>query len=209
MSQKELADAVGASERTIGNWERSASVPRNKEARIRDVLSLRTAETDRHLTAISDVELLGEIARRFSDVHKAMTELDRAKVERDLANAPAPTVAEERSRAARILTSQREMVAFLESINLDDEARTSRLLVADLEQDYTERYGAEALAELLASHDPTALVETRLSNVVQFRSDPIEGHEPPMDAAAFKTGAESEYERQVREQDEHGERPDV
>jgi transcriptional regulator with XRE-family HTH domain len=48
------------------------------------------------------------------------------------------------------------------------------------------------------------------SNVVSLpQRSPIEGHEPPADAAAFTAGDESGYERQARQQDEDAERPDV
>lgn len=39
MTQAELGHAVGVTLRTIGNWERGESVPRNREAKLREVLA--------------------------------------------------------------------------------------------------------------------------------------------------------------------------
>ncbi len=81
LSQKELAEKVGVHMRSVGNWERGETVPRNREAKIRDVLaewlpdeatpraevrSLKYYGPDTGLRGVSDVELLAEIARRFS-----------------------------------------------------------------------------------------------------------------------------------------------
>lgn len=48
LTQEQLAEAVGVSQRTIGNWERGASVPRNRLGRLENILdvSLRLAPDD-------------------------------------------------------------------------------------------------------------------------------------------------------------------
>nr|WP_162177291.1 helix-turn-helix domain-containing protein [Actinotalea ferrariae] len=68
LTQEELASRVGVSHRTVGNWERGASVPRNREAALLSVLAdhLDAGERPAHLRAVSDAELLAEIARRFA-----------------------------------------------------------------------------------------------------------------------------------------------
>ena len=40
MTQKQLADAVGVSLRTVGSWERGESIPRNRAAMVAEVLHL-------------------------------------------------------------------------------------------------------------------------------------------------------------------------
>lgn len=69
MSQEALAEAVGVTLRTIGNWERSATVPRNKLPIVREVLGDYLEEgksQSPRLRVASDEELLKEIARRFA-----------------------------------------------------------------------------------------------------------------------------------------------
>jgi len=67
MTHRELGTAVGVTLRTVGNWERSATVPRNREAAIRSVLADYLDDGEPvSLRSVSDAELLAEIARRFS-----------------------------------------------------------------------------------------------------------------------------------------------
>lgn len=68
LTQEQLAQRVGVTLRTVGNWERGASVPRNRLARIREVLPDLDRSDDRgvDLRSASDVEVLAEIARRFA-----------------------------------------------------------------------------------------------------------------------------------------------
>lgn len=70
LTQGQLGELVGVGLRTVGNWERGETVPRNRMARIQQVLSkhLDTPGAD-PLESASDVALLAELARR----------LDRAK----------------------------------------------------------------------------------------------------------------------------------
>lgn len=67
MSQAELAAIVGVSMRSIGNYERGETIPRNRMPQIEDALGayLGTSENAPTLAAASDAALLAEIARRF------------------------------------------------------------------------------------------------------------------------------------------------
>ena len=64
-SQEELAAKVGVSMRSIGNYERGASIPRNRMPVLEEVLAPYVGGTGPTLTAASDAQLLAEIARRF------------------------------------------------------------------------------------------------------------------------------------------------
>lgn len=63
-TQEQLAEAVGVTLRSIGNWERG-SVPANREARIRDVLGDHLTPGGNPLTRASDLALISELARRL------------------------------------------------------------------------------------------------------------------------------------------------
>lgn len=66
LTQQDLATKVGVSLRTVGNWERGATVPRSRMHALRAALSDHLGEpSDIGLRAASDAELLAEIARRF------------------------------------------------------------------------------------------------------------------------------------------------
>lgn len=69
LSQGDLATLVGVSMRTVGNWEREDSAPGIAEPRLisalRDYLDNGPVSAG-PLQAVSDVELLAEIARRFA-----------------------------------------------------------------------------------------------------------------------------------------------
>lgn len=68
LTQGELGEKVGVSGRTVGNWERGASIPRNRAARLVEVLNLDDqAEPANPLQVVSDATLLAEIARRFEE----------------------------------------------------------------------------------------------------------------------------------------------
>lgn len=73
LTQQQLAELVGVSLRTVGNWERGATVPRDREHAIRAVLSIDHDVHDVGLRAASDAELLAEIARRFERAHMTRT----------------------------------------------------------------------------------------------------------------------------------------
>lgn len=64
-SQADLAKAVGVSMRSIGNYERGETVPRNKAERLSQVLSQYLGGSGPSLAGASDGQLLAEIAKRF------------------------------------------------------------------------------------------------------------------------------------------------
>lgn len=65
LTQEQLAQRLGVTLRTVGNWERGATVPRNRLARLRDVFPGQQQE-EPGLRSASDAQLLAEIARRFA-----------------------------------------------------------------------------------------------------------------------------------------------
>lgn len=71
LTQQQLAAKVGVTLRTIGNWERGESVPRNKEHLLREILLEHLGHASPALTSASDAQLLAEIARRFERGHQA------------------------------------------------------------------------------------------------------------------------------------------
>ncbi len=78
LSQGELGALVGVTLRTIGNWERGETIPRNREAKIRQVLADQLDDrAPATLRSASDAEVLAEIARRFArDAVKRSSESD-------------------------------------------------------------------------------------------------------------------------------------
>ncbi|KUG58941.1 helix-turn-helix domain-containing protein [Nesterenkonia jeotgali] len=77
-SQGELAKRVGTSQRTVGNWERGDTSPSQREASVRQALE-GFLDDDRpesvSLSSVSDVELLGEVARRLGRAHSRQKEV--------------------------------------------------------------------------------------------------------------------------------------
>lgn len=68
LTQGELGEQVGVSGRTVGNWERDFSIPRNKLAKVEQVLNVREyLDKENYLQDASDASLLAEIARRFDE----------------------------------------------------------------------------------------------------------------------------------------------
>ena len=68
LTQGELGERVGVSGRTVGNWERDFSIPRNKLAKVEQVLNVREyLGKESKLQDVSDASLLAEIARRFDE----------------------------------------------------------------------------------------------------------------------------------------------
>lgn len=68
MTQQELANQLGVTQRTVGNWERGESIPRNREPLLRRILAaqLTTGQPANYLDLATDMELLAEIARRMA-----------------------------------------------------------------------------------------------------------------------------------------------
>jgi transcriptional regulator with XRE-family HTH domain len=83
LTQEQFADAVGANLRTVGNWERGTTTPRNSEARIRSVLGLDEADTSPRLRSATDRELLNEISRRLEDYKRRRPGTSTAVVDAD------------------------------------------------------------------------------------------------------------------------------
>ncbi len=71
-SQEELAAIVGVSMRSIGNYERGSTVPRNKMPVIEEALSAYTGGDGPSLHAASDAQLLAEVANRMERGRKAV-----------------------------------------------------------------------------------------------------------------------------------------
>ena len=60
-TQEDLAREVGVGSRTIGNWERGETIPKNRLGRLVEIFGEGTSDPVR---AASDVELLSELLRR-------------------------------------------------------------------------------------------------------------------------------------------------
>lgn len=64
-SQPHLAELVGVGPRTIGNWERGETIPKNKAARIDYVFESHPLVEQRSpLADLPDIELIRELERR-------------------------------------------------------------------------------------------------------------------------------------------------
>lgn len=101
LSQEELASRVGVSLRSIGNYERSATVPRSALPRLQVALGIEL-DSGSDLQRVSDAALLAEIARRFDlrrkeggsggDTHAITQAPERAaqRIGKVVASAPVP-----------------------------------------------------------------------------------------------------------------------
>lgn len=106
MSQADLARAVGVSMRSIGNYERGETVPRNKLPIIERVLNeyIDTNSDGPSLTSASDGELLAEIARRFERGHHVPPKTQAGSPE----DVPAtPQVSEDEDQTVRVVAAPR------------------------------------------------------------------------------------------------------
>ena len=65
LTQQQLADRLGVTLRSVGNWERSQAVPSGAESKVRDVLASQLGNQPDLLSSVSDARLLAEIAKRF------------------------------------------------------------------------------------------------------------------------------------------------
>ena len=64
-TQEQLATAVGVGHRTVGNWERGATVPKNRMGKLRELFGDNGEANP--LAGLSDVTLLAELMRRAAD----------------------------------------------------------------------------------------------------------------------------------------------
>ncbi len=74
MTQAELGQVVGVSARTVGNWERGETVPRNREGALREAITGGPRATPA-LDQASDAELLAEVARRMGPRVSTVTDV--------------------------------------------------------------------------------------------------------------------------------------
>ena len=65
LTQEQLAERLGTTLRTVGNWERGG-VPESRVALLRSVLSEQFAEDGPTLLGATNLELLAELAKRLS-----------------------------------------------------------------------------------------------------------------------------------------------
>lgn len=64
LTQQQLAQTIGVGMRTVGNWERGETIPRNRLGMLRDFFGLDAAASDDPIRTASEVTLLAELMRR-------------------------------------------------------------------------------------------------------------------------------------------------
>lgn len=122
MTQGDLAQRVGVSLRTVGNWERGDTVPMNRASAVESALAqwLDRGDTEGpRLASASDGELLAEIARRF----------ERGARDRQAPDEPGVVIPMKRDTGApveqtfedRATVSDERAVAFEDDPALDEE----------------------------------------------------------------------------------------
>lgn len=65
LTQEQLAAALNVGARTVGNWERGATMPRNAMARIIDFFGLSDEPEGPTAADLTDAQLLAELANRL------------------------------------------------------------------------------------------------------------------------------------------------
>ncbi|PSS43621.1 hypothetical protein C6401_10840 [Arthrobacter woluwensis] len=85
LTQTELANQLGVSLRSVGNWERGEHPPRNREAAIRAILAGFMDDSPRaapvRIEHVSDMELIAELARRLAQRNEQASGRSTATVE--------------------------------------------------------------------------------------------------------------------------------
>lgn len=156
------------------------------------------------LAEYSDSELLLDLARRLTEGQLAAARLAQLESLNDIAKLPPPTSDEERKRDDQAHRSLRETAAFLARMPLlGDEHTTAVKALDDSRDQYIAKHGRAAYDALIAGHDVEAVVDQLMSDVPTLHANTsVEGHEPPLDAAADDNGGPSAYEEIV--EDLHG-----
>lgn len=93
-TQQELANLVGVSRETVGNWETGVSTPRNSMARLREVL-----DDDLDGTVAPVDQDSGVLLKLAPEAYEGMDPLDRARAEAEATAAWLRVVQEARRRA--------------------------------------------------------------------------------------------------------------
>lgn len=81
LSQAQLAERIGTTQRTIGNWERGTATPRSKTGALETVLGIqlrRPADTHHSAPRIdeaTDGQIIADLARRLAERNDRIREL--------------------------------------------------------------------------------------------------------------------------------------
>lgn len=76
-SQIELAQQVGVTNRTIGEWERGARVPKKHIGRIEKILGITLRDTKTELGEFTDPQLTAEITARLASRDERIRNLEQ------------------------------------------------------------------------------------------------------------------------------------
>jgi len=67
LTQEQLAQAIGVGQRTVGNWERGATVPLNRMGMLREFFGIDEEDATDPIHTAPEVTLLAELLRRAAD----------------------------------------------------------------------------------------------------------------------------------------------
>lgn len=110
LTQEELGELVGVSGRTVGNWERGKSIPRNKLAKLRVVLDVADERIEQNpLLEVSDATLLAEIARRFDAGRQREEEGDGVEEATPLKRAAVSAATDETEEAINFIDKKKQL----------------------------------------------------------------------------------------------------